>query len=87
MDARDGGEDLVMPLIKELIFSVHGSRCRLSQMIGAVTLVAFVMLAAVLIVAVGPVVGLAAWLLCLAIFRFTLKRLRRRVWGQSRFNQ
>lgn len=50
-------------------------------MIGAVTLVAFVMLAAVLIVAAGPVVGLTAWLLCLAIFRAVLKRLRRHVWS------
>lgn len=49
-------------------------------MIGAVTLVAFVMLAAVLIVALGPLLGVGAWLVCLGIFRFALRRLRRHVW-------
>lgn len=56
-------------------------------MIEAVTLITFVMLAAVLIVAIGPIPGLVAWLFVLALFRFALRRLRDHVWGQSRPNQ
>ena len=55
-------------------------------MVGAVTTVGFVMWAAVLVVAVGPFMGLTVWLLCLAIFQSALRRLRRHVWGQS-FNK
>ena len=39
------------------------------------------MLAAVLIVALGPIVGLLAWLLCMGVVLFVAKRLRRYVWG------
>jgi len=52
-------------------------------MVGAITLVAFVMLAAVLVVALGPIPGVVAWLVCLGVFRAVLRRLRRHVWGQS----
>jgi hypothetical protein len=56
--------------------------------IEAVTTVGLVMLAAVLIVAIGPVLGLTAWLLCLGVVLSLAKRLRRVVWGhQSRPNQ
>lgn len=55
-------------------------------MIGAITLVAFVMLAAILVVALGPIPGVVAWLLCLAVVRAALLRLRKHVWGQS-FNK
>jgi hypothetical protein len=56
-------------------------------MLGAITLVAFVMLAAMLISAIGPVFGVVAWLCCLGLFQFVLRRLRRHVWGHSRLNQ
>jgi hypothetical protein len=53
-----------------------------------VTTVGLVMLAAILIVAVGPVMGLLAWLLCLGVVLSLAKRLRRHVWGhQSRSSQ
>ena len=46
------------------------------------------MLAAIFIVALGPVLGLTAWLLCLGIVLSSAKRLRRYVWDhQSRPNQ
>jgi hypothetical protein len=47
----------------------------------AITTVGFVMLAAVFIGALGPFVGLVAWLLCLCVFRFAMRRLRRHVWN------
>lgn len=56
-------------------------------MAGPITLVVFVMLAAMLIVALGPILGVTAWLACLAIFLSVIKRLRRHVWDQSRPNQ
>lgn len=54
---------------------------RLRAVIEALTTVVLVMLAAVLIVALGPLVGLAAWLVCLAIVLSVAKRLRRRASG------
>lgn len=50
-------------------------------MLGATALVAFVMLAAILIVAIGPVYGLMAWLFCLGITHYVLRRVRRHVWS------
>lgn len=64
------------------------SRARLSLVIEAITTVVLVMLAAILIVALGPLVGLVAWLLCLGVVLSFAKRLRRVVWDdQSRPNQ
>lgn len=59
----------------------------LHLVIEAVTTVGFVMLAAILIVALGPLIGLLAWLLCLGVVLFLARRLRRFVWDdQSRPN-
>ena len=58
------------------------------RVLPAATTVVFVMLAAILIVAFGPIMGLAMWLLCLAVALAALRRLRRHVWDdQSRPNQ
>jgi hypothetical protein len=89
MDPRNGLKDFLVPLVKELIFSAsiwgcHAlSRSRLRLVVEATVTVIFVMLAAILIVAVGPVVGLAVWLLCLGVVLSVARRLRRYVWGQS----
>jgi hypothetical protein len=55
--------------------------------LGAVSTVVIVMLAAILIVAIGPILGLTAWLLCLAVILSTARRLRQHVWGHQRPNQ
>ena len=52
-------------------------------MLSASVTVGFIMLAAILISAVGPIVGLATWLLCLAVVLGIARRIRRHVWGQS----
>lgn len=85
MNALNRAHNRLMALVNEFVFpfAAHVSPCYAYQMIGATTLVTFVMLAAMLIVAIGPVLGLMAWLLCLGLFLSLARRLRVHVWGQS----
>lgn len=62
--------------------------CYNAFVVGALTTVVLIMLVAILIVALGPIAGVAVWLLCLSVVLSLAKRLRRHVWGhQSRPNQ
>lgn len=52
-------------------------------MLQACVMAAFIMLAAVLIVAIGPVLGLVAWLLVYGSFLASARALRRYVWDNA----